>query len=95
MAQKNLQNESGLPWEETVEKVYDWSAYVHKRGGQASDADNDEEENRAEVLEEIEASTSKTDCGLQGKELLERVFFKNANFLHCQFRNNILDTVLW
>lgn len=91
-AWKNLYHESGVPEKDAPQSLYEWSDYVHERG----EADNEDEDCRNGVAgDQSQVSTSDTDIGLQGKQLLERVIFKNANILRCDLRSNMLDTVLW
>lgn len=91
-AWNNLYNESGVSEKDTPQSLYEWIDYVCEGG----DADNEDKDCTHGVAgDQVQVSTSDTDIGLQGKELLERVIFKNANILHCDLRSNMLDTVLW
>lgn len=84
-AWKNLEYEAGSSY---VESIYEWEDYVCDDEwdyGDKMDYDYDEKP----------ASSDQNEDGLQGKELLKRVFFKNVNVLYCDFRENIVDTVLW
>jgi hypothetical protein len=91
-AGKNLQTESGVQGAEVVLKSRDWSEYINENG-----TENDEDESFDPVAMENEAESVSTESlrSLTGKELLERVQFKNVNFLHCSWRSHICDTVLW
>ncbi|CAM6036056.1 unnamed protein product [Sphagnum compactum] len=90
-AGKNLQTESGVQGAEVVLKSRDWSEYINENG-----TENDEDESFDPVAMENEVESVATESlrSLTGKELLERVQFKNVNFLHCSWRSHICDTVL-
>lgn len=91
-AWNNLYNESGVSEKDTPQSLYDWIDYVREGGDAALE---DEDCTHGVAGDQLQVSTSNTGIGLQGKELLERVIFKNANILHCDLRSNMLDTVLW
>ena len=85
-AWKNLYYESGVPEKDTPQSLSEWSEYVHERGD-ADNEDEDEDSTHGVAGDQLHVSTSNTDIGLQGKELLQRVIFKNANIVHCDLRN--------
>ncbi len=91
-AGKNLQTESGVQGAEVVLKARDWSEYINESG---TENDEDESFDPVAMENEVESVVTESLRSLTGKELLQRVQFKNVNFLHCSWQSHICDNVLW
>lgn len=94
-AWKNVEQEAGLTRGKTVKTLYEWNDYVYEDEVDYDDGDDDYEKPALTDSGAGATTSDQIEGGLQGKELLERVIFKNANVLHCDLRKNIVDTVLW
>lgn len=87
-----MELEAGLTGGKTVNSLYEWDDYVYEDEVDYDDYYDEEKPAHSSVGA---TTTDETEGGLQGKDLLERVIFKNANVLHCNLRRNVVDTVLW